>query len=525
VVAALALLAVAAAPAPAPAAKKITGKLSQPGLTMLALDKNGEAASKVAKPNGKFKLRPPAKRVSLHLRAADGTYAGPVVIAKKGKKGRKAILGVRAGAELGKVRVRDGYAKLKRDLPRGDVDRKRKARARKGVPIGTRVFGRVAAAATGTPGAGQDLDRDGIPTVLDIDDDGDLVLDGVDPSAAASARATRGPQPPPPPPLSVLPVLSLPLAETANANHPALAAQIDTALSGRGSLILGTTAANTELDCAGDPEADPPRPGLRYCSRGGTGRLSAPPMPSFPECCDLDDDGFGTPPPFSGPPQLLHGATSEEIRTGDWLVARLNDANGVETGAFTQLLPYVFATVPALVSYHDSAEPPTQVTLDYPYAPGFAHELPVAAGPDGDVVVTLTFWRPQRTPIGEGRDREVCLDDTPPCDWIDIGGLGYGAGLGAGECLGAAFSESDPNLTDGPPAGTGAAVVFKDSRQPPDQSANPNETLTFTLNITQCLESQGLGSSFDDPGETRLFHLIAAGGGRADQTVTFELQP
>jgi hypothetical protein len=521
-VATVALLAVAPATA---APKKITGKLSKGGLTVIALDKSGEAASKVAKANGKFKLKAPAKKVTLHLRGRDGTYAGPVVIAKRGKKGKTAILGVKAPASLGKVQVRKGYAKLRRSLPRKQVDHKRKAKAKKGVPRGARNFGRVASRATGPAGPGEDADRDGIPNVLDIDDDGDLVLDTVDPSAVT--QAARGPQPPPPPPLSVLPVLGLSLSQTANANHPALEAQIDTALRAEGKLILGTTAPTNELDCAGDPTAVPPRPGLVYCSEGGTGRLAAPPMPAFPECCDPGPgdppggDGFGTIPPFLGPAQLAHGATSAEIKTGDVLVARLNDASGVETGQFTQLLPYVFSTVPALVSYHDSAVPPNQVDISYPYAGG---ELPVAAGPDGDVVVTVTFWRPQRTPIGEGPDREACLDDNPPCEWIDIGGLGYGAGLGAGECLTSAFSETDPNLTDGPPAGTGAAVAFKDSRDPPDQPANPNETLTFTLNITQCLESQGLGSSFDEPGETRMFHLIAAGGGRADQTMTFKRQ-
>jgi hypothetical protein len=517
--------------APAAAApKKITGKLSKPGYSVIALAGSGEASSKRARRNGTFKLKPPARKVTLHLRAADGTYAGPVVIDKKGRKGNKAILGVKAGAELGKVKVRNGFAKLKRDLPREDTDRTRRARARKGIPIGARVFGRVGSQVRGTHGSGEDIDRDGIPGALDIDDDGDLILDSVDPPTVT--RRPRGPQLPPPPPFSVLPVLSLSLAQTANANHPALAAQIDTALSAEGKLILGATGPNTELDCAGDPAALPPRPGLSYCSIGGTGRLFTPTFaysdsPRFPECCDPGPgdppggDGFGTIPPFMGPPQLFHGATSQEIKTGDWLVARLNDTSGVETGEFTQLLPYVFSTVPALVSYHDSAVPPNQVDISYPYAGG---ELPVAASPDGDVVVTVTFWRPQRTPIGEGPDREACLDDNPPCEWIDIGGLGYGAGLGAGECLTSAFSETDPNLTDGPPAGTGAAVAFKDSRDPPDQPANPNETLTFTLNITQCLESQGLGSSFDEPGETRMFVLIAAGGGRADQTLTFERQ-
>jgi hypothetical protein len=42
------------------------------------------------------------------------------------------------------------------------------------------------------------------------------------------------------------------------------------------------------------------------------------------------------------------------------------------------------------------------------------------------------------------------------------------------------------------------------------------------MNITRCLEEQGYGSSFDEPGETRLLLLIAGGGDRADQGVRFK---
>lgn len=512
----------------AAAPKPITGKLSKPGYTVIALAANGNATAARAKPR-KFKLRPPAKRVTLHLRARDGTYAGPIVVARK-KKGKRAILGVKAAAKLGKVKVkaRKGYAKVKRTLPRKFVDAKRKARAKKGAPIGAGNFGRVRSANTkgGAPG---DRDLDGVPDQLDIDDDGDLILDTVDVSTAARAA-----QVPPPEPLTLLPILSLGLDQTANANHPALAAHIDTALSSGGWLILGG-AASTELDCGGKPDPDNPGGwigGLRYCTRGGTGRVvtfgipysESPPFPGPPfGPFDPDGDGFGTLSNIGISHPLAHGATSAEIKTGDELIARFNDAGGVETGElFTALLPYVFATVPALVSYHDSAVPPNQVTLSYPYPPGVAHELPVAAGPDGDVVVTLTFWRPQRRPIED----EICPPPAgrlcSPDEWVDIGGLVYGAGLGAGECPQITLSEGDDNLTDRPPGPFGVADGFKDSRPPPDRPANPSETLTFTLNITQCLELQGQGSSFDEPGEVRAFHLIAGGGGRADQAMSFK---
>ncbi len=80
--------------------KKITGTLSKGGYTVIALAKDGEAKTDRA-PKGNFKLRPPAKKVTLHLRAPDGTYAGPIVVATR-KHGKRAIEGVYAGAKLGR---------------------------------------------------------------------------------------------------------------------------------------------------------------------------------------------------------------------------------------------------------------------------------------------------------------------------------------------------------------------------------------------------------------------------------------
>lgn len=174
---------------------------------------------------------------------------------------------------------------------------------------------------------------------------------------------------------------------------------------------------------------------------------------SFPECCDLDNDGFGTlvPPPNpapnsgSGAMSLAHGATADQIKTGQQVIKRINDASGVELGAFTTTLQYVFATVPALASYHDTANPtPTAATLSYPY-PEVAVEFPVASGPDGDVVVTLTFWRPQR--------RRIAADPEPQAGesavWMDIGSLNYSASFADGSrCPQNAFSEDDPTTPD-----------------------------------------------------------------------------
>lgn len=90
-VAALALLAVSVSPAAA--RKPITGKLSQPGYTVIALAASGKAASARTR-RGSFRLRPPADTVTLHLRAANGVYSGPIVVGEKGDRALEGSAGV-----------------------------------------------------------------------------------------------------------------------------------------------------------------------------------------------------------------------------------------------------------------------------------------------------------------------------------------------------------------------------------------------------------------------------------------------
>ena len=166
---ALALLAPAAAEARRPA---IEGRLPA-SYTVVALASNGHTRS-VKNVRGSFKLVPPARTVTLHLLGSTGRYIGPVVVAGSG---RHAVVKVRAGAKLGTLRVRRGWARAGRKLPARRLGSGRPAIARAGVPIGVGLLGRVRARAVGPPGPGRDQDLDGIPGRYDVDDDGDLVLD------------------------------------------------------------------------------------------------------------------------------------------------------------------------------------------------------------------------------------------------------------------------------------------------------------------------------------------------------------
>jgi hypothetical protein len=533
----VALLAVGVAPVGA-ARKPITGTLSKPGFTVIALVADGRATS-VRAPRGAFRLRPRAERVTLHLRAADGVYAGPIVIRGEGTR---AILGVKAGARLGRIIVHQGYARLARRAASRWLDATRTARARRSVPIGAGVFGRVRAKPPRAAVAG-DRDRDGIPDALDIDDDGDLILDNLDRSSrvdrSGRARAAQAPERQ----FNLISSLTLDLATTANANAAALAAQqMDAALASFGRLHIEILPGDSaELDC-GRPQSrtDPGVGGLVYCTRAGTGRAfkagsSYPDSARFPDCCDADGDGLGALTTTQGVAEpfffLSHGATTAQIGTGDVLIERVT-SGGSET-QFASTLQYVFATVPALVSYDDGRG--NSVTVRYPVpgpdpatgvcplgpppcsGPGTRENpFPVAARPNGDVVVALKFWRPQRRPIAPETG-----------DWIDMGRVNYTAGIadvGLG-CPSNAFSETDPDLT---PRITTPADIEDDTAaladQAPDRPASPANTFTYTLNLTRCLAAHG--RSFN-PGQAQGFGFrgfVSNGSDDAQQYVSFKRQ-
>ena len=471
-----------------------------------------------------------AKRQRRAARRALVAAKGTLAEAKRESAVRpgRAILGVKAGASVGDVVVAPGAGiGLARGLTEADdekwVDPTRQAMATRGIPIGAGNYGFVASQASAVPG---DLDRDGIPDPLDVDDDGDLVLDNFERGSAArvvkAAQSGDGCQAPCTPDVVVASGLVVRLEETANANAGALSVQdLDAALSAFGELRIGFPRnAETELDCRG----------LSYCSPGGTGRAGffGPPgddsTAPFPACCDPDGDGFGTmnqlsafdPNGQSNQFFLLHGATTHEIGTGDVLIERATHSGGVET-EHPITVQQIFATVPALISYSDGAG--NSATVSYPLPPPYTGSpgsstpgegpregFPVGAGPGGDVVLTFTFWRPQREAIaGE------------PGEWTDIGGLFYFAILG---CPPSTLSTTDSDLAPvNHPAGGGG---FLD--QAPDQPASPENTLTFSLNVTQCLAARGQAWN---PGESLEIGLVATNSGEdhAAQRLSFTREP
>lgn len=526
--------------APAAAALvPISGKLSRPRYTVIAVAADGRATSVTAN-TGSFRLRPPARTVSLQLRAPSGTYAGPIVV---GREGTRAILGVRAGARLGTVAVRSTHARTTKRLARRWIDTSRQARTKNGVPIGARSIGLVRATSTRSGAAVKDRDLDGVPDTIDIDDDGDLVLDAYDRSRTSRVSSSAVGRPWPGGVwmnLSTALTFALP-HQAVNVNGGSTDEQIAAAQRAHGSLDItwiGIDQGSGELDCGT----------LTYCSAGGTGRyrptagsLLAGTTP-FPACCDTDNDRLGslTPStrpgavPGEGPPDmhlmsLLPGASSDEIRAGDVLIERGTIAGTPMQSAAS--VGFVFATFPVVAGYDDGQGDAAELTYPRPTdcPPGVeACPLPVRAGPAGDIVLKLTFWRPQRRRLageaGTGR-------------WMDVGNLVYATKVGfprpgapTGVCPQSSYASVDPDLSTiaGSPYPQMApdGTLFADRRG--DQPSNRANTFGYTLNLSRCLDALGLPTetqmsiaplAFSDDGDA------SNGTPFTNSTTTFRLMP
>lgn len=483
----LTLVAVLAAPSASAAAGRpvITGQLSASGYTVLAVGPTGKAASHHVS-RGAFRLRPPAGAVTLHLRDPRGVYAGPIVVRAQGSR---AVVGVKPGARLGRIVIGRGYARPARRVARRWIATALTARARGGIPIGARRFGLVRSEPPRTGTVPGDRDKDGIPDPLDVDDDGDRVFDNLDGLTRARAAQTTVQ------PLAFEFNVQAAVDRTANA-RAAGADESDTLLRTSALFMLGGTPG--ELDCGG----------LVYCSRGGRGRLVRPgvvddPGQPFPECCDADGDGLGS---LSENWVLKPGASADEIKTGDLLVR-------VPTGAaeivYAGTLQYVFATVPALVSYDDGRG--NGADIAYPVAAGTGpgtpgNPFPVDAGPDGDIVATLSFWRPQRRAI----------PGVESGDWTDIGRLIYEveAGDTGRDCPQDAYSVKNQPLAPAPmlEAGPGEDPTGGLRDTAIDGSELAGTPLTVKVNLSACLRARR--AEFSGPeswsrGETKTISMRA----------------
>jgi hypothetical protein len=561
-----------------PALGYVSGRLSVSGYTVALVGYNGRAAFSRQR---SFRVRAPDSKLTVQLISKHGVYAGPVVFSSTATR---AIVGIKAGTNLGNITVvaSKGYAHVTRKLAAKSLDGGRWAYAKQGVPIGNgKNLGLVLSKSKGSAvGAGRDPARIGIPNEFNIALPGTRVLKSLSPGAKAqravmTARSAISAVACPPPPAALPPgctpgggpsnssasasvspwssQLFLPIEQTINADAAGITkAEIDATLQAKLDLLLTQVPSGNlvELNCNG----------LSFCSRGGSGQAqmeglsqtsSGPQLSAFgyyqltafPSGSLDGASGFGE---LVGP-DVPHGllgsdpgggqefnldprATSSQIGSGD-VATELVTNNGTTTQV-PLTIGFVFNTVPALASYSDSAG--GSGTLSYPDVTGAGtvqHPLLVAAGADGDVVVRFTVLRPQRTGVaGAGESA-----------FEDIGHLGYTIGFGnggpaggaglhlvntlGGSCSTGSYSGLAASLSLGSGGGgfgpvSGTSWLTDSSA---DEPANAQSTLSFTVNLSECLTDAG-NPGFP-VGQPVGLSLQAASQSSADQAVqTFYVQ-
>jgi hypothetical protein len=388
-------------------------------------------------------------------------------------------------------------------VPRAWLDLAHLARAKRGIPIGAGNLGLVRS--TGTRSGPGDTDLDGIPNTLDVDDDGDRILDDYD-RASRRLRSAAAPRAAFPDGSFISLGTSLaqpfepPVNWAVNVNGGSTDADLATVQRANGNLYViwtGLDEGTGELDCGV----------LVYCRAGGTGGLLAEQDPfatprPFPACCDPDQDGLGTLTGVdaggAGPGSqifrmsLSHGTTTEQIRPGDVLIEKGSVGGVPQESAAT--LGFVFATYPVFAGYDDGeghadrfAYPPSEACRA---APG-ACAVPVSAGPGGQIALRLSVWRPQR-PRVEGEPGSG--------PWMDVGQLAYAIGLtkpsgGIAYCPRSSYTQTDPALTamttavNLPNFVPNDTVWLDGAGDRPSDAAN---TFTVTLDVTGCHAALGI---------------------------------
>ena len=503
-----------APPAAAARQKPVTGTVMSSGVAVVAIGYDGKVTRSTGS-SRRLRLVPPARRFTLHLRDGSGRYRGPVVA--PGRRRGTVVTGFRAGAKLGKIRLRNGYAVTKR-LRVSALDPRRTARAStRGVPLGADRLGLVRAAASGGGGPGLDPDRDGIPGTLDVDDDGDTVLDNVDATARSAAHPGGDAFHP-------IWLINLNLGLTYVAQRDGLAQNVagfalnrharntandDAAFDRasaltmriRGELLFPIPEAGSRMSCAAVP----------WCGRA----RDLPDRRFFPQDFSpetFDGQAFGVMEPVGAFNPINDGVgTTQQLDPGSvfgvrpkvdrteivpeqQLFLRLPDGT-----LRTAVVGTIFGTVPALQAWSDGGGSANTLTYPIPEGDPGSPSNPafVKPSPDGDYRLTMSVWRPQRPPELAGET-----------DWIDLGQLDY-------EVVGRTMQS---------PAQTWRCPErFHDDAQ--SAVLNRASVVTFTVNVSECLRRSGLPAWDTGQPASEVFVAAKTLAGDAAEGVGFAFRP
>jgi len=482
------------------AAATVTGKVPA-GYSVVAVS-SGKSASSGSSP---FSLSTSGTQYRLYL-LKNGVLDDAVIAAvKKGssyysfsdaikqkickKSGAKLVMGLQGNASLGGIKIKSGtgvafLSKLpakklldkstltavsdkNKCLPEGTGATLGLASAKTKAKIARRPGGRVRFQA-----AADDADGDGLIDAFDIDKDNDGVLNAYDSDSAAVPDSSS---------FHIFSNFKLPVTDSLNAYTQTLTtADIDKA-AGNLTLAIQVAGENSdavELNCGG----------LTYCSSGGTGTAN---NSKFPESADSDSDGFGTiTRGGSGDFQLqTHVTSASAIGAGDTLI-ELVDSSGTAS-EIAGMLNFTFNTTPAVKTLSMGG---VATDLVYPSQPSMAgsNGNPLTAPVGWDGKLTIVAYRPQRPGVSAAGEGDF-VDIGNSLITIDIpnGPCTNGSGCvpqGPGNCTASAYSSSDTNISADPNG-------LKDKRadQDTDTAAASSNTLTFTIDLDQCLNSAAGG--------------------------------
>lgn len=502
------------------------------GYKMLLLSNDGSIQSTTLSSKGSFTFKniksSLVKDGTLQLMSSKGGYFGPVVLSHTGKakKGYVRFSGKlpsnATSLKLGKITLKSGYGILKSSLTAAAINTKRTVVTdNKGAPVGSGKMGLATVStarlqahlsAASETGGGGDADGDGIPNALDVDDNGNLNLDGTDPSSAASTAHDN--------PFTTL---YLGISDTLNVNLGNVTqSAIDANVSSNGKfaliMYLSLPPDTASSITGGHVICDT---SLEYCRStadgGGTavysGVSESNPAILNQLWSNYNADGSGY-PNFEiitqGSNKSLVAAIqprvgTDKFKAGDIYQVVLMNGSAVQSTKTLVLSPY-FVTVPALKNYDAGSG---IHTVDYTNGsePGVSSGAPVVLTASGTLAVNL--WRPQRQTV----------DGAETGSYRDMGHLHYGVIVSdnSGEfgCAGN-YSALSTTLTESTGTG-GSPNLWPLTDSSDDLTPDAANILSFTVDLKSCIAANGRSSGTFNVTLTAAGESLSGGSNRAAQ--------
>ena len=468
---------VVAMPAQAKTLKAITARVPA-AYRLVAMSKTGElTVGTVTK--GVTTVVPSSSTVTLHLVSRNGAYAGPIVVGtKKVGKQTRAILGVKAGASLGRVTYRRaGYGIAK--VSASSIVPKTFANASAaGAPYGAGSLGFISTVAKKTVATfavravavddglvGSDPDKDGIPNAVDVDDNGDGSLDVVDEKTMAANAGKSGPRP------YIFSDFFVDLVDIIRVSDAATASATKEIVKQKLKFVFGSSKENgaiqnVRIDCLG----------IAWCSSATV--FAAPGAPTVNwSAVDKDGDGrffdldtrvVGMNTNFDS--SIKPNVYPVEVQPGQMFNFELKYAAGKQV-----IIPS------ALTTFFVTAPAPSRIgatTITYPVPAGTGtFTNPIATGSGTNLRIETS--RPMRP---------VMPSESEAAGMKEMGNLKYwitlsptGASMPPTSCAADSYSSMSSNLTLIP---NGPQPMMKDTSA--DSSPSQPSMVAFSVDLAKC---------------------------------------